>query len=308
MSITITKLWVNAQKISCIIGKRSLDRKVVGKIIEHTTINMSMHKVETIEQIRILISEVRNERKGFLTNFYLEEYKHSIWIQCGTFLYETVGDTLFLIKKSDTFWNVFYCTTVIAEFIGDLKTFKSQYVDITMLFDIVGKDVQCAPLLQMFKEQGFSEATSLVRMSRMTEKMEYLADNSIDKASQDEIIKIYQLLHQYFDEKTEQIPFLAELIDYANQGHILVCHEDEQLAGFLIYEITASTLYLRYWFTYPDYRDKKVGSRMLRRFFEEGKETKRQLFWVIRDNDNAIKRYRHFGFQEENMFDYVLKG
>ena len=58
---------------------------------------------------------------------------------------------------------------------------------------------------------------------------------------------------------------------------------------------------------HPDYRDKKVGSRLLRRFFEEGKDTKRQLFWVIRTNENAIKRYKHYGFNEENMFDFVMQ-
>ena len=77
--------------------------------------------------------------------------------------------------------------------------------------------------------------------------------------------------------------------------------------GHLIFELSASTLYLRYWFTHPDYRDKKVGSRLLRRFFEEGKDTKRQLFWVIRTNENAIKRYKHYGFTEENMYDFVMQ-
>ena len=72
-------------------------------------------------------------------------------------------------------------------------------------------------------------------------------------------------------------------------------------------EMNATTLYLRYWFTHPDFRDRKVGSRLLRRFFEEGKDTKRQLFWVIRSNKNAIKRYRHYGFKEENMLDFVLR-
>ena len=82
---------------------------------------------------------------------------------------------------------------------------------------------------------------------------------------------------------------------------------ENKIAGFLIYELTTTTLYLRYWFTHPDYRDRKVGSRLLRRFFEEGKDTKRQLFWVIRTNENAIVRYRHYGFVEENMFDYVMQ-
>ena len=114
-------------------------------------------------------------------------------------------------------------------------------------------------------------------------------------------------MYAFFDEQTEQIPYYEELLNYVSQGHVLVCEEDGMMAGFLIYELNTTTLYLRYWFTHPDFRDKKVGSRLLRRFFDEGKDTKRQLFWVIRTNENAIMRYRHYGFTEENMYDYVMK-
>jgi len=121
------------------------------------------------------------------------------------------------------------------------------------------------------------------------------------------VIMIRHLLHTYFDEQTEQIPYDEELEDYARQSHVLVCEKQDQMAGFLIYELNASTLYLRYWFALPDFRDRKVGSRLLRRFFEEGKDTKRQLLWVIRTNENAIKRYKHYGFKEENMYDYIMQ-
>ena len=266
-----------------------------------------MRPIDSIEQLLTLSAEVRAKRKGYLTNFYLDEVKHGLWIQKGVCEYVWVNDTLFIVKKSGTFWNVFYCTTTMEAFMEDLEEFKSRYSEITLIFDIVGREVQCAPMVKLFEEQGFVMATSLVRMNRLTEQMTYVPDNTIRRAATSEVPEIHRLLHQYFDEKTEQIPFLEELEVFANEGHILVCKEDGQTAGFLIYEMNATTLYLRYWFTHPDYRDKKVGSRLLRCFFEDGKTTKRQLFWVIRTNENAIKRYRHYGFVEENMLDFVMK-
>lgn len=266
-----------------------------------------MQQIQSIEQLRSFPSEVRAKRMGFLTNFYIDEAKHGLWIEKGICEYEWVSGTLFIIKKSETFWNVFYCTTTLEAFSVDLEEFKSRHSETIMMFDIVGRDVQCTPMVKLFEEQGFTEATSLVRMTRMTEPMEYVSDNSIRQANLDEVSSIHGLLHQFFDEKTEQIPFAEELEAYVKEGHLLVCEENDKLAGFLIYEINATTLYLRYWFTHPDFRDKKVGSRLLRRFFEEGKDTKRQLFWVIRSNENAIKRYRHYGFAEENMYDFVMR-
>ena len=266
-----------------------------------------MQLIQSIEQLRILPAEVRAKRKGFLTNFYLDEVKHGLWIQKGLLTHEWISETLFIVKNSGTFWNVFYCTTTMEAFSTDLAEFMLQHPNKTLIFDIVGREVQCTPIVKLFKEQGFTEASSLVRMTRMTEQMEYTPDNTILSASLSDVHEVHNLLHQYFDEKTEQIPFMEELVSYASDGHVLICKENGQTAGFLIYELNATTLYLRYWFTHPDFRDKKVGSRLLRRFFEEGKDTKRQIFWVIRNNENAIKRYRHYGFVEENMFDFVMK-
>jgi ribosomal protein S18 acetylase RimI-like enzyme len=266
-----------------------------------------MQLVQSIDQIRFLSGEVRALHKGFITNYYIDEAKHTIWIAKGDCYVEQVGNTLFIIKQSPSFWNVFYCSTTLDEFSTDLSSFMTDHSDTTMLFDIVGRDVQCQPVVELFLGKGCKEATSLVRMMRITARREYVADSTVRLADERDVKKISQLLHTYFDEQTEQLPYDEELEDFVRQSHVLVCEEQDQMAGFLIYELNASTLYLRYWFTHPDFRDRKVGSRLLRRFFEEGKDTKRQLFWVIRTNENAIKRYKHYGFTEENMYDYIMQ-
>lgn len=266
-----------------------------------------MERVQSIEQLQQQSAEIRSLRRGFITNFFLDPVKHGLWIIKGDCYTEYIGSTLFIIKQSPTFWNIFYCSTTLDDFTLDLSEFIARHSAITMMFDIVGRDVQCQPMVKLFRKIGCKEATSLVRMTKMTSPMEYATDSSIRQATESDIPMVSQLLHVYFDERTEQIPYDEELLESASQGHVLVCEEENKIAGFLIYELTTTTLYLRYWFTHPDYRDRKVGSRLLRRFFEEGKDTKRQLFWVIRTNENAIVRYRHYGFVEENMFDYVMQ-
>ena len=44
----------------------------------------------------------------------------------------------------------------------------------------------------------------------------------------------------------------------------------------------------------------------MRLMFAMGANTKRQYFWVKTDNENAIKRYRHYGFEFEELKDTVL--
>lgn len=266
-----------------------------------------MPQVKSFEDLQQHVAAIRALKLGFITNFFPDPVKHGLWIEKGDCTIERVGNTLFIIRKSADFWNVFYCSTSLDELERDLKMFQSQNPDITMMFDLVGREVQCQPLVERFKQLGCKEATSFVRMTKMTEPMAFVTNDTVRYAAYQDLPLISEQLHHFFDERTEQIPYDEELASYAEQKRMLVCEEEGGMAGFLIFELNTTTLYLRYWFTHPDYRDKKVGSRLLRRFFEEGKDTKRQLFWVIRTNENAIKRYKHYGFIEENMYDYVMQ-
>lgn len=266
-----------------------------------------MQIVKSFEELQQKVAEIRSLRLGFVTNFFSDPVKNSLWIEKGDLYTERVNNTLFVVRQSPSFWNVFFCSTTLEELGADLGVFQSQNSGKVLMYDLVGRDIQCLPLLALFRAKGCTEAASLVRMYRMAEPMEYNPDSSIRYATEDDLPLISRQLHLYFDERTEQIPYDEELIDYTKQNRVLVCEENGTMAGFLIFELNATTLYLRYWFTDPGFRDKKVGSRLLRRFFEEGKNAKRQLCWVIRTNENAIVRYHHYGFQEENMFDYVME-
>lgn len=266
-----------------------------------------MQIIKTFEELQQKVAEIRSLRLGFITNFFPDPVKNSLWIEKGDCYTERVNNTLFIVRKSQKFWNVFYCSTTLDKLGADLEVFQDQNPGKALMYDLVGRENQCQPLVQLFKAKGCIEATSLVRMNRMTEPMAYNPDSAIRYATEEDLPLIREQLHQYFNERTEQIPYDEELKDYTKLQHILVCEENGVIAGFLIFELNATTLYLRYWFTHPDFRNKKVGSRLLRRFFEEGKDTRRQLFWVIRTNENAIKRYKHYGFIEENMFDFVMQ-
>lgn len=266
-----------------------------------------MRSVGSFDDIQRQVAAIRALRLGFVTNFFPDPVKHGFWIGAGDCFLQRIGNTLFIIKKSPAFWNVFYCAATVDGLAGDLREFQSRHPDVTMMFDLVGREMQCKPLVERFEALGCRVATRLVRMARRTEPAEYVPDAAVRYATGSDLPLISRQLHEYFDERTEQIPYDGELAGYAAQNRILVCEEDGTMAGFLIFELNASTLYLRYWFTHPDYRNRKVGSRLFRRFLEEGKDTRRQLLWVIRTNGNAVRRYRHYGFAEEDMVDFVMQ-
>lgn len=266
-----------------------------------------MTRLQNIGQIQELIAEIRNLRKGYLTNFYLDNFKHQTWIEFGDFKFERIGETLFFFRTSDNFTSLFYCSTTFEELKSAIIHLEQIYPELVKMVDIVGSDAQCKPIKQLLENCGYSTYRQLVRMSRITpaENFEIINPNVTYATLEDSKI-VRDLLCQYFDARCEQIPYLEELEEYAKNNQILVYKELGEILGFVILESNRSTHYLRYWFVHPEYREKKIGSILIKFFFYVGRNTRRQLFWVITDNDNAIKRYRHYGFVEENLFDFVM--
>ena len=245
-------------------------------------------------------------RKGYITNFFVNTLKHQLWIDNNELEFIKKDNTIFIIRRTALFDTLFLISTNI----DDLKSSLSQIIDVLsdkqIVLDLVGND-SVAVQLAVFKEAGFNIYTSLHRMSRSgLLDTNYELPQTVSSSKDGDAEEIYTILQQNFDPLSEQLPTIQELKYWHSNNNIIVRKDNDKIAGFIIYELTGVTLYLRYWFVGLDYRDMKIGSDLFKHFLYNGRGSKRQFFWVIDDNENAIKRYKHYGFVSEKMYDYVL--
>jgi GNAT superfamily N-acetyltransferase len=247
-------------------------------------------------------------KSGFLTNFFLDIQKINLLISKKMLSYKNINDTVFFFKDTENFKNLYYFTTNIENLKKDLQILLDENQEETYIVDIVEKKNNIASIREVFHSLHFNQYTSLMRMSRLVTDAEmYSKKNSnIEFANPKKALEIYHLLQNYFDTFAEQLPLLEEIELLISKNNIILYLEEKKIIGFLIYELIGLTSYLRYWFVHPDHRDKKIGSSLLNIFFELSKNAKRQLFWVIESNENAIKRYEHFGFAKEDLLDCVM--
>ena len=176
-----------------------------------------------------------------------------------------------------------------------------------IVVDLVSKRKNFDELL-IFQSNNFFIYNSLVRMFKInnTEQDNLSGSIKVRNADLEDCIIVDDLLNKYFDHKSEQIPDYDDLVNWVNNDNIIVYENESCILGFIIYEFKNSILYLRYWFVHPNYRNMKVGSELFKEFLFRGNAAKREIFWVIESNSNAIKRYIHYGFKAENMYNYVL--
>lgn len=266
-----------------------------------------MRKVSDFNEINHALVKVKNHKKKMITNFFSSSEKVEIWISKDQFFKIEIGEVVFFLKKKLKFYTLFFIAPSNDELDRSLTELLVDLRNEVLMLDIVQRE-ESSEVLNIFYSKSFNLYTSLVRMNRLNHKLELLSisTDEIKEASKHHLIPLFNMLHSFFDEKAEQLPDEKELVNWIENKNVLIYEEDNQIGGFLIYEIIGNTLYLRYWFVHPSYREKKIGSKLFNEFEIKGKDTKRHIFWVIRNNENAIKRYKHYGFVEEKMYNFVL--
>lgn len=262
--------------------------------------------VKNINEIQVVIQSVRNHRKSFLTNFFPETFKHGIWIKKNQLELISLKETYFLIYSDNGFKRLFYISSCLTEITESLDILKNKYPDEKYVTDLVGKGDMLNDIYSVFLNTGFTFYSSLTRMSSTKYPTLKAIDPSVDFADISEVLLVDSLFKQYFDKYTEQLPLIEELKNWIEKKQMLVYRSGKEIGGFLIFDKTSSTAYLRYWFVHPNFRDLKIGSKLINQFFIENKDAIRILFWVIETNENAIKRYKHYGFHAEELRDIVL--
>jgi GNAT superfamily N-acetyltransferase len=259
------------------------------------------------EEVLELVAQARNEGLG-VTNFFPDEVRMSAWCRDGVFYGVRHGDTQFFVRRQPTFSNVYFVSRSAGALGEDWKTFALENGNGKWIVDLIGPDRVRQPLEDTMSSVGFSRLTTLQRMGRKTPEDVAEFSSDMEHATLDDAEKIKELLDAHFIAEEEQIPSLEEIRKWIGIQGLFVMRGGavNSIDGFVIFDLSPAALYLRYWFVHPSARGKGIGGRLLKAMFAAGRTTKRQYFWVKTDNENAIKRYRHYGFQFEPMKDVVM--
>jgi ribosomal protein S18 acetylase RimI-like enzyme len=266
-----------------------------------------MHLIYDYQQIKEIMITIKSKKQGFLINFFLEEERCDLLIKKRLLYYSAGEKCIFIFYRDYDFYHLYYVATNIEQLNVSLRNLVCNNTENTFVSDLVGNPYSVEQISNIFLHAKFTPYTLLYRMKCFHNLDIYQElDVRVKYAELKHAKSIHELLEIYFDKYSEQIPLIEEIEQWIIHNNVLINIESKKIIGFVIFEINGVTSYLRYWFTHPEHRDQKIGSALIRRFFYECRFSKRQLFWVINTNDNAITRYKHYGFEFEQMHDQIM--
>jgi hypothetical protein len=100
------------------------------------------------------------------------------------------------------------------------------------------------------------------------------------------------------------MPYEIEEALTARQILALKC--DGALAALLFFETQGFTSTVRYWVVAERFRSNRFGATLIRHYFASHPAVRRFILWVTADNENAVQKYRHYGYAPDGLVDYVL--
>jgi ribosomal protein S18 acetylase RimI-like enzyme len=78
------------------------------------------------------------------------------------------------------------------------------------------------------------------------------------------------------------------------------------LAAILFFETQGFTSILRYWAVAERFRSRRFGAAVMRHYLAMHSAVRRFLLWVVAANDNAVRKYQHYGYAPDGLLDQVL--
>ena len=161
-------------------------------------------------------------------------------------------------------------------------------------------------LAPVFDRAGFRPYTRLQRMARIDSPSAANLDGDVNVAQKTDAAAVLNLIESAFDCLGEQLPRLYEIETAIEARQVLVARQGQELGGVLYFETQGMASTVRFWAVAERFRDRRLGSALMQHYFQIHAAVRRFSLWVNTANDNAIAKYRHYGYAPDGLLDQVF--
>lgn len=264
------------------------------------------HTLAGNAELRRAFESVKASATELTTNYYAGAEQEQKWALAGDLSQLGTPRCLLLFRRDRHFEHLYHVAaghTDLAEALASLDP-TSGFPIVT---DLVGRPEDVAPIAETYRQNGFEDYVSLVRMMRPGKPVPDVgSEASVDYAQLADIPAIVAFLDRQLDPFRDQIPQGSEIESAIARRSILIDRYDGTPGGLLYFEDTGRTSTIRYWYVDRGCYGRGIGGRLMRTYLREHSSTARFLLWVVVGNFDAIARYEHYGFRQENLFDQIM--
>ncbi len=260
-----------------------------------------MEKITGKEQIYQLYLETIKNRYKY-SNCYFQPDSMEEWLKADRITcYSSEQALLMLVNESDYLKLFFYADDF--EWVHEIEKIKETSPD-TMVIEVVTRG-----------EPGDYDFNTMIAC-RAVVTYERLRSSGIPSESASQAYfycteknhkELRNLMDRTFMPIGDRIPTDAELEQFLVSKSVIGIREDDQLAGFLIFEDMRKTSYVRMICVNEAFRGKGFGNELMKSYFSIHKDFKSFTLWCKADNRPALNLYMNkWNYKRENLYNYIF--
>jgi GNAT superfamily N-acetyltransferase len=255
-------------------------------------------------------NRIKKQGKSWKTNCFLSEEQVQELIASKN-LFTDSGDQWFALVSRGSQFDRFFFAAADFDSINLAVEQLDQSCHDFLVADLVGESSETRQIAAIFRGNGFKDYAVYQRLVRISVPNQSLTNpntNPVAYAAEEDAKNIYDAIIANFDPFCDHFPSLSEIRRAVSQRSILVSKRHSKLLGFCHFETTGITSLIRYYWVLDSCRGQGIGSNLLQSYFETNFNVRRFILWVNTRNYKALQRYRHFGYQEDQLSDYIIVG
>ena len=266
---------------------------------------MELRKVEDYREVGSLMWGFRKEKGKVVSNILPKDPVRIKAAEQGRLRIAEGENETFVIEDKGDFKSVSFFASEGSNVIGAMSRLREGLGD--------NAPWVLEHVIRAGKDKSLGEPTAVLRRMSHQHFLPESPENPlklpypyiIRPANEQDIWDIEDIFKEQFNALMERIPDQEELRELIRKEGIRLAFCNGKLAGFIIFQKEGQNLHLRYWWTAPGFRGGGIGSGLMREFIKASNGTMRQFLWVFSDNENAIKRYKHYGFEFDGTEDEI---
>jgi len=265
-------------------------------------------QVTDSDQIAAAIRRVKHGGRGFVTNFFAGPKQIESWVNRRELSLLQDERCVWIRRRDRDFVHLYYFAAGVEAIEESLAGIDAIADGAVLAIDLVGQDGVVTPMASVFRSHGFTDRAVLVRLTRSVDPSLMCdgEDPDVEIALPDDAPAILSVLEKTFDPYSKQIPAQDQILQAVSARTILIVRRDAAIAGLVFFETAGAMATLRYWCVDAAFRDQGIGAKLIKAFFHRCRTCRSIVLWVHADNENAIRRYKHYGFQRTDTKDLIL--
>lgn len=265
---------------------------------------MNLQPISSFQEAREIWALGKVSGQASLTNFFLSQLSIERAIRKKQLFAVAQSGGSLLLRRDRDFHHLylnFSNPDTACRLINNL------HIETPVVADVIYRENSHLDMINLLSEAGFVRYRHLHRRIRPPQDLPHRRSNGdIHSALDIDAKEILSDLELHFDRFSEQLPELDEVRNAISMNQIIVSRLNSSLAGFLFFESSAKSSHLRYWFVKPDFRDRQVGTSLIRNYLEYQCPSTLSQLWVVDENDLAIRKYDYYGYSSSNLCDQVM--